>query len=200
MSHWPEYMKNASDETLQQYITDHKKYTPEAVDAAIDELANRGRPLPPDEILQIRANVNAVQEEQRRRLNGYSENQTDNPDDPALYTSKALHAFAFFFGAIFTAVLFCLNLARVRKTEWILPVLGAAVAITAFQVLVLPEMKGTQLIGGLISLGFASLLQHVLWRKITPADLKYRKRPALYPALIGIGLVIVFILMMTQRF
>jgi hypothetical protein len=125
---------------------------------------------------------------------------TDDPNDPALYSSTAIYVMAFFFGAIFTAVLFCLNLARVRKTAWIIPVLVASVAITAFQVFALPAMKVGQLLGGLVSLFFAYTLQGVLWKKITPPDLKFRRRPILYPAIVGIGLTILFILAVLSRF
>lgn len=192
MTHWPEFMSKASDDALNAYIRDHKKYLPETIDAAIDELTNRGRPLPPDEVHAIRTAVSEAHQQQLRQLNGMSENMTSNPDDPELYSSTGIYWCAFLFGALFTSVLFCLNLARVRKTSWIIQVLIGGVAVTALQILVLPKITGGQILGGLVSIAYAFVLQHTLWKHITPSDLKFRPRNIWYPVLIGITLIVLF--------
>lgn len=193
-------MSKASDDTLQLYITDHKKYKPEAVDAAIAELSKRGRPLSDLEIAAIRSAVQVVQEEQKRDLD-YDTNETDNPDDPELYSPAALYTMSFFFGALFAAVLYSMNLARVNKTVWIIPVVVLSLGMSVFQMFALPALGGVgQILAGIVSLFFVYTLQGVLWKHITPADLKFRKRPVLYPAIIGSVLtIIIFILLLRQH-
>lgn len=184
-------MKTAPDEALTPYIRDHKQYVPEAVEAAIAEYARRGKPLPDEQIQQIRANVAEVQENQRRMEAGsmgfaaVDTNVTTDIDAPELYSPRAIYGFTVAFGAIFGGILFCINLSRINKQSYILPVLIGAFAYTALQVVLGTYIHGSTLTI-VTSILAGVIYQQGLWPRIAGPTFAFRKRSIWPPLIIGL--------------
>lgn len=202
MSNWPEYMTTASDEDVETYITNHKQYVPEAVEAAISELEKRGRPLSEEQITEIRNNLNEVQDRQRQRETGFgapynwTRNITTDSNAPELYSERAIYWQCVLFNTFFGAVILALNLRRLKRNG-IGETLAFGFLYTAAIIWLLFRLGGHYSTGigiGLNILG-AGILRHYFWPKYIGKDLAYRVRPIWIPFLVfvSISLVLIFI-------
>lgn len=175
-------MKTASDDALIPYIRDHKQYVPEAVEAAIAEYARRGKPLPDEQIQQ--QNYRKMETESLG-LAAVDMNVTTDTDAAELYSPQAIYGFTVFFGAIFGGILFCINLSRINRQIYILPVLIGAFAYTALQLITGMYIQGstvtivTSILAGVI-------YQQALWPRIAGPTVLFRKRSIWPPLIIGL--------------
>jgi hypothetical protein len=60
-----EIIPTQSDDEVMVYITDRRRYVPEAVEAAIAELARRGKPLPSASVDEIRADMKDIERKRK---------------------------------------------------------------------------------------------------------------------------------------
>ncbi len=129
---------------------------------------------------------------------GVDNNVVSDIDAPDLYSPKAIYGFTFAFGALFGGILFCLNLSRINRTNYIIPVLLGSVAYSALQIYIGTVTKGFGNIGFLTSILAGLIYQYMLWPKVSGGNVKYRKRAIIYPLMMGVVLAAIFLVAVFQ--
>src|SRR5580704_15659804 len=115
-------MASKSEEGLQEYLDNRKKYTPEAVFAAIEEFKKRGRAFTEEEIEKIKTDVEKQKEinEQRAAASPFNSNRlgrnvVKDADAPQYYSERAIYMFSTLFSVLFGSILMAINLNKTDK-------------------------------------------------------------------------------------
>lgn len=189
-------MVNQSDEGLQKYITNRLKFTPEAVEAAIDEVQRRGISYSEDELNQFRmevqqkrdADLQEVNQEQIS-VNKWKRNVVQDESAPEYYSERAIYMFSILFSMFFGAVLLATNLGQSENKDKIAQVIGFGFGFTALMVLVLSQFASNS---GL-TLGFnivGALILQEFWKRNIGKDTKYRAKSIVKPLIVSLIIVI----------
>jgi len=125
-----------TDAELQRYVTGRVEYRDDAVLAALDELARRGKPYP--EEAALRPELETGKREQQARLDAEDERLSahtvtaDEPEaveaGPRLYSPVTITWFSVLFSMLAGGILLGLNLRELRRT-------GALLRLSAFVLL-----------------------------------------------------------------
>ena len=195
-------MTNKSEEELDLYLVKIKKYTPEAIEAAVAELQKRGRQFSEQELENISLVTQQKrdaekQEEESRTANTWKKNVVTDADAPVYYSHRAIWGFSVFFTVIFGAVLLSANLKGNRSARW--SVIGFGVLYTAAAVVVLNLVeRNTGLTVFMNGLG-AWLMTSFFWNKYIGKDVKYQAKSIRKPLVISSIITIPILLAIIYR-
>lgn len=195
-THYKELMTTKSDAGLLEYITKANRYTPEAIAAAVAELAARGRNLSHEERdalhVTLAQKVDDEKEEKEQRTGkGWSKNVVTDPNAPLFYSPRAVWGFSVFFSTIFGAVLLASNLEN-KKHKWIVIAFGIALSLLAIVVGNAVEGKFHFVLG--LNIGGALGLNTTLCNKYIGKDVKFRAKPIWKALIISLVITAPFIL------
>jgi len=126
-------------------------------------------------------------------------NIVDDPNAPEFYSLNAIWGFSIFFSPLFSAVLMSMNLNKINRSKYILPVILFGILWYVLSMIILPiESSGAGIIYLWNAIGGLFFL-YLFWPKFIGKDLKYRKRSIWIPLIIGIILIIVFVYVMSVQ-
>ncbi|SKB62479.1 Rossmann-fold NAD(P)-binding domain-containing protein [Daejeonella lutea] len=141
-------MTGKSSDGLQAYLDNYKKYTTEAVEAAVAEMQKRGRVFTEEELMKLRTNLKSqevVREEQDIALSGtkLDENIVDDQNAPEYYSERAIYIFSALFSVLFGAALLAINLRNTRQEKGIWEVAAFGILYTSVHKMVFTTMDDT---------------------------------------------------------
>ena len=191
-----------TDEELEDYITNRRKYVPEAISAAIDELRSRGRVFTDEELEEIVRDKNEQIEAEKKEdaalwkssLRGWNKNLVKDESAPAFYSERVIYIFSAVFSVLFGSVLVALNIRRTESKQGFWQVLMFGVFYSAGQIAILESIPINSALTISFNLLGAFILHKFFWQKYIGKDTKYRARPIWIPLAIGIALSALFIL------
>jgi hypothetical protein len=192
-----EVMNGKSEEGLMDYVNNFKKYTPEAITAAVDELERRGTTFTDQELTEIRTkleNRKNVQNEEDNPFvasNAWKQDVVMDPNAPLLYSKRAIRAFSFLFSTIFGAVLLSCNI-NDSKRKWI--VIGFGIIYTALTVVIANLIPSNTFWVLLLNTAGGLGLTSTFWDKFVGKETKYRSKAIWKALLISIIITIPFLL------
>lgn len=196
---YKELMAGKTIEELYIYINEPSKYKEEAINAAIQELKNRGIEL--DE--QTIAKISVAIENTRNRDTSIEYSMSNNEsnivaglDAPELYSLKAVRLFSIIFAPLAGALMLTSNLKKVRQDKIYYPLLFGifylflTIAIQSY----ITSINGTGPQGVIIiNLIGAAVLEYYFWNKLIGVKVLYRKRSVVLPLIIWTFISIFFI-------
>ncbi|MCJ8167581.1 hypothetical protein MKJ04_22250 [Pontibacter sp. E15-1] len=191
-----------TDEELEGYITNRRKYVPEAISATIDELQRRGRVFTDEELEEIVRDKNEQIDSERKEdeelwqssSKGWNKNLVRDENAPALYSERVIYIFSAVFFVLFGSVLVALNIKRTESKNGFWQVLIFGLSYTAGQIAILDSIPRNSILTISFNLFGAFILQKFFWQKYIGKDTKYRARPVWIPLAIGVVLSALFIL------
>jgi len=189
-------MTKKSDDGLMDYIVNFKKYTPEAIAAAADELKSRGREFTQQELVEIKekieTRIKADREEDTLWSNdSWKANVVTDPSAPLLYSKAAIRGFCIVFTTLFGAVLLSSNITDTKK-KWI--VVGFGIIYTALTALIVNLISTNTFWVLLLNTAGGLGLTTTFWDKYVGNETKYRAKPIWKPLIISVVITIPFLL------
>lgn len=191
-----ELMTKKSDDGLMEYLTNFKKYTPDAIIAAVDELKRRGRNFTEQELDEINEKIETRFKAEKEvdslwSNESWKANVVTDINAPLLYSKWAISGFCVVFSTIFGAVLLSSNISDTKK-KW--TVIGFGVIYTGLTfVLTNNDPSNTLMVLGLNTGGSLGLTT-TFWDKYVGKETKYRTKPIWKPLIISIIIAIPFFL------
>ncbi len=185
-------MGGKSEEDLQKYITDAKRYTPEAINAAINELKKRGVFFSDVQLAEINSEIEQkkVNENTNNWAFDWKKNIVTDIDAPLFYSERVIWYFSILFGVVTGGILLSLNLNKLKnkKASLLTFFFGFIYSIFAIWAIGLISEKTKSTSG--LTIGFnglgALVLHRFFWKKYIGKDTKYRTRPFWLPLVICI--------------
>ncbi len=168
---WTEIMSKKETSELADVIRNKNSETAEKVNAALNELKNRG-----------------IEAENYVEIIEKSNNQTQKPDEnsPKLYSDKVIWTFSILFSVLFGGILFAINLKEVDKKKGIIPVIAFSIIYTILSIYVLSVIEsgsGGTLITGAIG---ALILSELFWKKYIGKGIVYHRKSFVKPLIIAL--------------
>ncbi len=186
-------MVSKSDEGLQECIDDRKKYNPDAVYAAIDQLKLRGRIFTDEELNIIKSDIEKQQEISKQRVAEANETSTKwdknvvvDLNESELFSQKAIYGFTIFFGVFFGSILLSYNLKKADKKNYIFIVILFSILFTTIQLWVLSYIPRNTGLTMITSVAGAFILNKYFWTKYIGEETKYRAKAIWIPLIIGL--------------
>lgn len=185
------YMASRSEQELDNYLINPHKFTPEAINAAIAELEQRGKVFIESDLETVRA---VIKQKLEIRANSdqeeVKENFVVNDTIPEYYSNRAVYFFSIFFSVIFGAVLLAINLWSNKTARW--NVIGFGILYTAAAVSVMSQFEITSVWSVVINAIGGSILTGFFWNKYLGKAVEYKKKPVWKPVLISVLISIPF--------
>lgn len=193
---------NKTNEELEDYITNRRKYVPEAISAAIAELRSRGRVLTDEELEEIVIDKNEQIEAEKKddealwqsSSRRWNKNLVKDENAPAFYSERVIYFFSAVFFVLFGSILVALNIKRTESRKGFWQVLLFGLFFTAGQIAIFESIPRNSALTISFNLFGAFILQKFFWQKYIGNDNKYRARSIWIPLAIGIALSALFIL------
>lgn len=186
-------MASKSDEGLQECIDNRKKYNPDAVYAAIDQLKLRGRIFTEEELNIIKEDIEKQQEISKQRVAEADETSTKwdknvvvDLNEIELYSQKSIYGFTIFFGVFFGSILLCNNLKKVGKNNYIFLVIIFSIIFTTLQLWALSYIPRNTGLTMFTSAAGAFVLNKYFWKKYIGEETKYRAKAIWTPLIVGL--------------
>lgn len=205
-TNWPQYMSEASDEDVLDYIRNHSLYETDAVEAAIAELANRGTIIPPDKIDLIRDHAlkldRKAQEEAEESsfteslMSGQLDrNATTSKAAPLFYSRSAISLFTVLFSPLFGAFMLAANIERTqeRKGFYVVGAFGILYPILVSLLFREIGMRNVFLVEITYVFG-ALVLNGYFWPQYIGKSTIYQKRAPIYPIIFGLIVILILVL------
>jgi hypothetical protein len=195
-------MASKTDEGLQECIDNRKKYNPDAVYAAIDQLKFRGRIFTDEELNIIKSDIEKQQEVSKQRVAEANETSTKwdknvvvDPNEIELFSQKAIYGFTIFFGIFFGSILLSYNLKKVDKKNYIFLVILFGILFTTIQLWALSYIPRNTGLTMITSFAGAFVLNKYFWTKYIGEETKYRAKAIWTPLIIGlvIGGILIYL-------
>jgi len=189
-------MAGKSEDGLADYLHNFKRYTPDAIKAAVDELKSRGRNFSEDELREIEIKIEnrkSAEDEEDALFasDSWKKSVVTDPNAPLLYSKGAIRAFSLVFSTIFGAVLLSSNVDD-NKKKWI--VIGFGVLYTALTIVIVNLIPSNTIYVLLLNTAGGLGLTSTFWDKFVGKDTKYRSKPIWKPLIISIVITIPFLL------
>jgi len=168
---WTEIMSKKETSELAEVVRNKNSETEEKINAALDELKNRG-----------------IETENYSEIIKKSKKPTQEPDEnsPILYSDKVISTFSILFSVIFGGILFAINLKEVDKKKGIVPVIVFSIIYTALSIYILNLIKsgtGGTLIAGAIG---ALILNKLFWKIYIGKGIVYHRKSFVKPLIIAL--------------
>ncbi|NBW35654.1 MAG: hypothetical protein EBR30_11690 [Cytophagia bacterium] len=192
-----EVMKGKTNEGLMDYIDNFHKYSPEAIQSAVDELKRRGKHFSEQELTEINLKISksAKAEDEEDTLfapnKAWEQNVITDPNAPLFYSKAAISAFSLFFSTVFGAVLLSYNI-NDTKRKWI--VISFGVVYTTVSIILLNLIPQNIFYLLLLNTAGGLALTSTFWDKFIGKETQYRAKPIWKPLIISIIIGILFLL------
>jgi len=192
-----EKMAGKTNEALLTYIDNIGKYVPEAINAAVAELQERGHVFSVDELKKIQTDI----ELKVRRQNfdesveyTYSNDMAIFPDDKieVYYSKSAIVGFSIFIATLFGAVLFAINVRKNKTHAVIVTLFGVAYMVLISYVVTLPPEK-IPFLSYLLNAVGGFILTGIFWPMYIGKNVKYRSREIWGPLLVAIAVTLFYV-------
>lgn len=184
-----------SDDNLKEIVI-KRTYRGSMISAAKNELEKRGVSLTVDELEQR----DTIREFKIKRASKSSnpfkifywdaDNIVTDESAPMLYTRRVLYLFSIIFFVLFGAIMFSMNLARLKKYKYIVIVLLYSVLYTGVIIYIQNTIEVKISTFLLNAIGYLPI--DLMCGKFT-GKTKYRKRNIIFPLIIGITLTGLFL-------
>jgi hypothetical protein len=180
-----------SNDELRAYLNDSAKYDSKVIGAVIEELNKRGIKIPKSELVAVEQTM-ADRTEMWRDKSDPESNLVDDPNAPELYLPRTIAGVSVLSSPIYGSIFFSMNLHRLGKIRYSIPVILFSVLWIAIIDFIIPENSKTipfylwNMIGGVI-------LQYFFWPRFIGKDTKYRKRSGVVPYVIAIIINVVIL-------
>ena len=198
-------MTKKSDKELEEYLNNIMAYSRDIVEAAIQEIKNRGRLFT---VVELSTFVSKIQERENTIgkntitvRDSIEKNIVEDESALALYSRKTVDWTTLIFGIIVGSILMALNFKSVEKKKGIIAVLFFGILYFILEIFImsfLPDDMASSLTNvvrlGLNGLG-AYIMHTLIWNKFIGKDFEYRKKAVWLPILIGIIINVLFILL-----
>ena len=198
-------MTKKSDKELEEYLNNIMAYSRDIVEAAIQELKNRGRLFTEVELSTFESKIqereNTIGKNTITVRDSIEKNIVEDESALALYSRKTVDWTTLIFGIIVGSILMALNFKSVEKKKGIIAVLFFGILYFILEIFImsfLPDNMASSLTNvvrlGLNGLG-AYIMHTLIWNKFIGKDFEYRKKTVWLPILIGIIINVLFILL-----
>ena len=198
-------MTKKSDKELEEYLNNIMAYSRDIVEAAIQELKNRGRLFTEVELSTFESKIqereNSIGKNTITVRDSIEKNIVEDESALALYSRKTVDWTTLIFGIIVGSILMALNFKSVEKKKGIIAVLFFGILYFILEIFImsfLPDDMASSLTNvvrlGLNGLG-AYIMHTLIWNKFIGKDFEYRKKSVWLPILIGIIINVLFILL-----
>ena len=198
-------MTKKSDKELEEYLNNIMAYSRDIVEAAIQELKNRGRLFTEVELSTFESKIqereNTIGKNTITVRDSIEKNIVEDESALALYSRKTVDWTTLIFGIIVGSILMALNFKSVEKKKGIIAVLFFGILYFILEIFImsfLPDDMASSLTNvvrlGLNGLG-AYIMHTLIWNKFIGKDFEYRKKTVWLPILIGIIINVLFILL-----
>lgn len=198
-------MTKKSDKELEEYLNNIMAYSRDIVEAAIQELKNRGRLFTEVELSTFESKIqereNTIGKNTITVRDSIEKNIVEDESALALYSRKTVDWTTLIFGIIVGSILMALNFKSVEKKKGIIAVLFFGILYFILEIFImsfLPDDMASSLTNvvrlGLNGLG-AYIMHTLIWNKFIGKDFEYRKKSVWLPILIGIIINVLFILL-----
>ena len=198
-------MTKKSDKELEEYLNNIMAYSRDIVEAAIQELKNRGRLFTEVELSTFESKIqereNTIGKNTITVRDSIEKNIVEDESALALYSRKTVDWTTLIFGIIVGSILMALNFKSVEKKKGIIAVLFFGILYFILEIFImsfLPDDMASSLTNvvrlGLNGLG-AYIMHTLILNKIIGKDFEYRKKAVWLPILIGIIINVLFILL-----
>ena len=198
-------MTKKSDKELEEYLNNIMAYSRDIVEAAIQELKNRGRLFTEVELSTFESKIqereNSIRKNTITVRDSIEKNIVEDESALALYSRKTVDWTTLIFGIIVGSILMALNFKSVEKKKGIIAVLFFGILYFILEIFImsfLPDDMASSLTNvvrlGLNGLG-AYIMHTLIWNKFIGKDFEYRKKAVWLPILIGIIINVLFILL-----
>ena len=198
-------MTKKSDKELEEYLNNIMAYSRDIVEAAIQELKNRGRLFTEVELSTFESKIqereNTIGKNTITVRDSIEKNIVEDESALALYSRKTVDWTTLIFGIIVGSILMALNFKSVEKKKGIIAVLFFGILYFILEIFImsfLPDNMASSLTNvvrlGLNGLG-AYIMHTLIWNKFIGKDFEYRKKAVWLPILIGIIINVLFILL-----
>ncbi|QBA21387.1 hypothetical protein EU348_09355 [Chryseobacterium indologenes] len=191
-------LRKLSNLELEGYLKEGNRFVPEAVQAALEILEERGRVLSEQEKTAVQQLIQRKKEEEKAKhaeeVEVWKDHITEDPDAIRLYSRMTIFVSSVLFSTIPGAILLSLNLIKLRKYFPAFLTLAFGVLFFIFQKYVLfshfdfgttsrysPEI-------GIIAAGALGLL--VISVLVTPQKLPYRAKSYVFPVILCVVTVV----------
>jgi hypothetical protein len=195
-SRFKEIMAKKSDDGLMDYLVNYKKYTPDAVTAAVDELKSRGREFNEQEIIDIKEKIDSLvkadkEEDTLWGNDSWKAKVVTDPNAPLLYSKGTIRGFCVVFTTIFGAVLLSSNIGNTKK-KW--TVIGFGIIYTGLTILIANVIPTNTFWVLLLNTAGGLGLTTTFWDKYVGKETQYRAKPIWKPLIISVIITIPFLL------
>ena len=198
-------MTKKSDKELEEYLNNIMAYSRDIVEAAIQELKNRGRLFTEVELSTFESKIqereNSIGKNTITVRDSIEKNIVEDESALAFYSRKTVDWTTLIFGIIVGSILMALNIKSVEKKKGISAVLFFGILYFILEIFImsfLPDDMASSLTNvvrlGLNGLG-AYIMHTLIWNKFIGKDFEYRKKAVWLPILIGIIINVLFILL-----
>lgn len=198
-------MASLSEYELNEYINSRNYYTKEAIEAAIIEMKNRGKEFSEEEVSDIMQqfkkkrieNVSNEKVELFESKDGWKNNIVTDENAPQFYSQKAIYLFSVIFSVLFGSIMMAINFRKTESKKGFYEVIIFGILYVIFQVSTLSMFpRNTLSVYGFSAIG-AFILDRYFWRKYIDKETQYRTKPIWIPLAIGIGILGIFIYLVT---
>lgn len=195
-------MSQKSNENLEEYIHNVRKYVPDAVEAAIIELEGRGRVFTADDIDSIKKQIEEkkleIQKEEDGMFINWKKNIVTDVNAPMYYSERTINVFSILFSILSGAILLAINISKTKHKNIIPLLLAFAVSYVILEIWLFSSVintnNGTSGLTLLMNGLGAFVLDKWFWKKYLGDETKYRAKPIWVPLTICIFISILGIL------
>jgi hypothetical protein len=192
-----EKMATKDEDNLLTYLLHAEKYTPDAVESAIEELRNRSYEFQNGELdiahEKLRLKKDSKLSESVSALPASGNEDLINWDVPTYYSEKAIMGFSVFVTVAFSGVLMTMNLYnKNRKAAFISLAYSVLCSIGIFWLLsFIPDANSgfTIFLNGMGGLGLTKLI----WPKYIGKNIRYTARPIWAPLSVAVVILVITI-------
>jgi len=186
-------MASRSEQELDNYLINPNKFTPEAINAAIAELEQRGKVFLESELEPVKTIIKQKLEDRAKtdqEDTALLKKNSTNSDGPEYYSNRAVYFFSIFFSVIFGAILLAVNIRENKSARW--NVIGFGVLYTVAAVFVISQFEITSVWSVVINAVGGSILTSYFWNKYLGKSVQYKTKSIWKPLLISILISIPF--------
>lgn len=193
-------MISLNEKELLNYVLLQDKYVPEAIEAAIEELKNRGKTFTPGEWTEIQEKLRERKKAQEQDgIPLIPETPKSPPPEtplvnelPYFFSEYSLYLFSIISGPFFASILLAMNCWKVGKKSGAVATILFGVLFMIFSTFAIYYWNLNLLIS-LLFYGLGALILHqVFWVRYLGRNTPYRPRPLWGPLMIAILIYLVF--------
>jgi len=166
-------MASKTDEELETYLIDIKKYSAAEVRTALAEQQKRGK-------VYNQLQLNYIQQIIQRKV------VAEDPNTPVLYAKETIFIFSFLCSVLFGSILLSINI-KDQRDKWV--VIGFGITYTVFMATIGGNLATGMAFIPIVLSGIGGVvLQSYFWNKYIGKDVLYEKKSILTPFLIAVAI------------